>query len=108
MFNIKLPELVHSLKNSVNVCKDYVPYQITKNGTFNVETNEYNLELGWMKKQEKIDIIGETKDTYTVRIIHGNHGLWIGDIVVGLYYSLPLGVHKSRFVSWNNNQLKLI
>lgn len=72
-----------------------------------IDTGEYELGVGWKQKEEEFLIIGETPSYYIERMQETRNGLWIGDLVIYLKFSYPLGVHKSRFVKWIPTQLTL-
>jgi hypothetical protein len=86
---------------------EFKAFDQPKLGVFRVETGEYTLPVGWVKKEEEITIIGETDDSFVYKLVPSGHGEWgVGDTVVQHNYILPIGVHKSRFVRWNS-QLNL-
>ncbi len=91
----------------MKILYDFVAYEVPKKGIFLIETNEYKLPQGWLKKEEEFTIIGETDDCFIDRLLPSCHGEWIGDKVVQRKFILPIGVHKSRFVRWTSGQLTL-
>ena len=100
---------INSLKNfkSVNVLYDFKKYENPKKGVFRIDTNEYKLPGGWVQKEETHTIIGETKLWFIYRLQASGHGEWVGDKVVQWEYILPIGIHKSRLVKWEDYQLEL-
>lgn len=85
----------------------FIEYSEPKLGVFLITTNEYRFPDGWVQKEEEILIIGEDDDSFVHRLLHTQHGEWIGDVVVQRELILPIGVHKSRFVRWQPTQLPL-
>lgn len=76
-------------------------------GLFRLETEEWKSPGGWVRKEEWLTIIGETKDSYDYKIIESEQGRWVGKKVIKRTYLLPVGVHKSRLITWEGKQLQL-
>jgi len=91
----------------MDILYNYQAYESAKRGLFLIETGEYKLPGGWERALEENSIIGETDDTYVVRLLQSGHGEWVGDTVVQRSYTLPIGINKTRFVKWVNVQLSL-
>ena len=85
--------------------EEYAGYQTPKAGIFRIDTNEYDINVGWINKEEKHLIIGETPLFYITRMQETRSGLWIGEMVIYQKFTYPLGIHKSRFVKWIPTQL---
>ncbi len=86
---------------------NFQSYPYPKKGLFNITTDEYKFPDGWVLKREIEIIIGETDDTYVNKLIESEHGEWVGNTVVKHKYILPIGIHKSRFIEWQESQLSL-
>jgi hypothetical protein len=87
----------------------YEAYPEKRIGVFRVEKkpSEYRLPEGWVMVEEQRTIIGESNDCYVTRLLKSELGFWQGDEIVTEYSTLPLGLHKSRFVKWLPVQLSL-
>ena len=76
-------------------------YQNPKFGIFNIETNEYDIKIGWIQKQEPIRIIGEDSECYIERTYISEMGYWDKD---GVRFSIlkhsAIGPHKTRLINW--------
>lgn len=93
--------------SEIPILYNYVPYEQAKKGVFSITTDEYKLPGGWVLKEEERIIIGETDDCFVEKLLESGHGEWIGDKVVQLNYTLPVGIHKSRFVKWLPTQIEI-
>lgn len=93
----------------MKVLYNYKPYQTPKVGLFHCETGLYQLPVGWVQEEQEHEIIGETADTYVYRL--AEHTCCdTTKKTYGKKMLLPMGVHKSRLVTWVENkgvQLKL-
>lgn len=91
----------------MNVLYGFKKYSLPKKGVFSIETNKYYIKIGWINTTEESIIIGETDDCYIHKLINSEHGIWEGENVKIEKYILPIGYHKTRLVTWLNNQLSL-
>jgi hypothetical protein len=85
----------------------FIKYKIPKVGLFNVTTEVYKLPGGWVQREEKHLIIGETDDCFIEKEQNVNYGLWEGDIVIEKCERIYIGPHKSRLIKWLTCQLSL-
>lgn len=90
----------------MNVMYGYRPYQAGRVGKFRITTDKYGLN-GWGHRIDKETIIGETQDWYVIRLLHTKQREWVGEKVIETKMILPIGIHKSRLVSWVGGQLEL-
>jgi hypothetical protein len=97
--------------NTASIAEEYQyrPYPGKRIGIFSVEKepSEYTLPGGWVREEKKIEIIGETDDTYVDKLQELNYGEWFGDKLIQQEFLIPLGVHKSRLIKWIPYQLEL-
>lgn len=85
---------------------NFVPYETPRLAIYNSPGETYELPRGWIDVPKTVLIIGETKDSYITELRPSEHGEWTEKRI--LYkYILPLGFHKSRFIKWEETQLKL-
>lgn len=82
-------------------------YRQAKTGVFLVETNKYDIKVGWIRKEEEYSIIGENDEIYITRFLNSGYEVWEGTGKQQVNYTLPIGIHKTRFVRWKNIQLHL-
>lgn len=88
------------------VLYDFKPFEFPRMVTYNHPGNEYKLPIGWIDIPKSVFVIGETKDSFITELRLAEHGEWTDKRI--LYkYILPLGFHKSRFVKWEETQLRL-
>jgi len=85
----------------MEVLYGFKQYDKPRTGKFSVEENIYT-PAGWKRKIVDKQIIGETQDWYVYKLIPHSD---IGDGEPTCL--LPIGFHKSRFVEWQTNQLRL-
>jgi hypothetical protein len=83
----------------MEILYDFKRYPAPRSGVFQITTDEYGPD-GWVLKEEVYTIIGETDDIFVSRLEESGHGEWIGEEVVQREYILPIGIHKSRLVTW--------
>lgn len=79
---------------------DFVQYPIPKVGLFRLETDKWQSPGGWVRKEEKCTIIGETEHHYVYKIVESEQGEWVGKKVIKHTYLLPMGIHKTRLIRW--------
>lgn len=85
----------------------YSIYEFPKKGIFKITTNEYRFPEGWVCKEEEYEIIGETDYGYVYKLIESGYDEWVGNKIIQHSYTLPIYIHKSRFVRWATTQLAL-
>lgn len=92
-----------------SVLYGFEPFDFPRVGLFSLEKNptEFCIEKGWLTDLKEETIIGETPDTYVTRLLNCETGEWVGDRVIKRKYTLPVGIHKSRWCSWTAGQLPL-
>lgn len=88
---------------------DFIPYKVPRKGLFSVykKDGKYILGKGWENEIVELTIIGEDSTSYIEKLSKCEEGKWVGNKVIKEKYTLPLGVHKSRFVKWTTGQLRL-
>lgn len=85
----------------------YILYDVPKDGLFRVETGEYDLNGGWIRKEELMRIIGEDDTGFITEIRYSQLGIWDENGRRTIQCTIPVGVHKSRLVRWMPTQLSL-
>ena len=85
----------------------FIEYPEPKTGVFRIDTNQYQLPIGWIQREEEHLIIGECPDSYVYILLRSKQGEWIGEVVIEREFILPIGIHKSRFVKWVPTQLTM-
>jgi hypothetical protein len=85
---------------------DFVPYETPRLAEYEHPTDRYELPIGWINEPREVLIIGETSDSYIYELRESSHGEW-KDTRILYKYTLPIGFHKSRLISWLNTQLSL-
>jgi len=91
----------------LEILYNYRPFNSPTEGEFRITTDVYKFPDGWLCKNKKYLIIGETDDTYVYKLLPSSYGEWIVDKVIRKEYIMPLGIHKSRLVKWIETQLSL-
>jgi hypothetical protein len=81
---------------------EYKVYPVNKIGIFNITTGVYRAPNGWVLEEQEYTIIGETIDSYVYRLQESGYGEWVNGIVVERKYILPIGIHRTRFVKWKD------
>jgi len=90
-----------------------IRYQHPKTGLFDIHEGSWDKEKnGWKIVQEERTIIGETKDSFITRFLETSCGYsdmtdYGGFPAHTAYYTLAIGVHKSRFIKWIPTQITL-
>ena len=69
-----------------------IDYELPRDGIFNVDTNVYDVQVGWVHQQVQYRILAEDDLLY----FHGKNE-----------HGIELGIHKSRLVQWLPTQLEL-
>ena len=80
----------------------YEQWAHSKLGIFNIDSNKYDISRGWLQVKEKHLIIGETDCSYVTKLVNSELRFWKSDVVHSVTYISPIGIHKSRLVSWIN------
>lgn len=86
---------------------EMINYKQHRIGIFRIDTNVYDVNVGWIHREEERVIIGETLYSYTYEYLTTSCGYWDDLGRYTAYYTMALGIHKSRFVKWKETQMTL-
>ena len=82
-------------------------YEKPKTGIFKINTDEFNPQRGWVYNEEKHQIIGEDRILYITGVLNTEKTEWIDDCMITRQIVIPLGINKTRLLTWGSYQLEL-
>jgi NOL1/NOP2/fmu family ribosome biogenesis protein len=88
--------------------KDFIKYDIPKNGLFEVlKPNGIYTNEGWETIQEQNLIIGETHFQYVYELREVEFEYWYEGLTYKSKCQIEISYHKSRLIKWLDTQLNL-